>query len=73
MVTPGLIYSDAFGGVPEDDLPFTAVTRERQPVPRLGYPSDFEAIAAYLASPASAFHTGDIIVIDGGYSRVGLS
>jgi NAD(P)-dependent dehydrogenase (short-subunit alcohol dehydrogenase family) len=73
MVTPGLIYSDAFGGIPEDDLPFTAVTRERQPVPRLGYPSDFEAIAAYLASPASAFHTGDVIVIDGGYSRVGLS
>lgn len=73
MVTPGLVYSDAFGGTPEDDLPFTAVTRERQPVPRLGYPRDFEAIAAYLASPASAFQTGSIIVIDGGYSRVGLS
>jgi NAD(P)-dependent dehydrogenase (short-subunit alcohol dehydrogenase family) len=30
--------------------------------------SDFAAIAAYLASPASRFHTGDSIVIDGGYT-----
>lgn len=73
MVTPGLIYSDAFGGTPEDDLPFTAAVREKQPIPRLGYPSDFEAIAAYLASPASAFHTGSIIVVDGGLSRVGVT
>ena len=29
---------------------------------------DFAAIAAYLASPASRFHTGDMVVIDGGYT-----
>jgi NAD(P)-dependent dehydrogenase (short-subunit alcohol dehydrogenase family) len=39
----------------------------RTPIPTLGYPEDFEGIAAYLASDASRFHTGDTIVIDGGY------
>ena len=36
------------------------------PLGRPGYPSDIEGPAAYLASDASAFHTGDILVIDGG-------
>lgn len=37
------------------------------PIPRVGYPADFEGIAAYLASDASSFHSGDTIVIDGAY------
>ena len=40
---------------------------EMTPAGRVGRPADFEGIAAYLASDASAFHTGDTIVIDGGY------
>jgi enoyl-[acyl-carrier-protein] reductase (NADH) len=31
-------------------------------------PGDFGAIAVYLASDASAYHTGDTFIIDGGYS-----
>jgi NAD(P)-dependent dehydrogenase (short-subunit alcohol dehydrogenase family) len=38
------------------------------PVGRWGRPEDFGGIAVYLASPASAFHTGDAILLDGGYS-----
>ena len=38
---------------------------------RVGNPSDLEGITAYLMSDASAYHTGDLIVIDGGLS-VGL-
>jgi NAD(P)-dependent dehydrogenase (short-subunit alcohol dehydrogenase family) len=37
----------------------------KNPIPRPGYPADFEAIAAYLASDASSFHSGDTIIIDG--------
>ncbi|MDX1581953.1 MAG: SDR family oxidoreductase, partial [Alphaproteobacteria bacterium] len=33
-----------------------------------GDPEDFAGIAVYLASDASRFHTGDMIVIDGGYT-----
>lgn len=40
----------------------------RIPATRWGEPSDFEAIAVYLASDASRWHTGDAITIDGGYS-----
>lgn len=39
----------------------------RMPVGRWGAPSDFGALAVYLASPASAFHTADTITVDGGY------
>jgi NAD(P)-dependent dehydrogenase (short-subunit alcohol dehydrogenase family) len=39
----------------------------RMPVRRWGKPEDFGGIAVYLASAASAFHTGDEILIDGGY------
>jgi NAD(P)-dependent dehydrogenase (short-subunit alcohol dehydrogenase family) len=40
----------------------------RVPVRRWGVPGDFGAIAVYLASDASAYHTGDTFIIDGGYS-----
>lgn len=36
------------------------------PIPRAGEPGDLEGIAAYLMSDASRYHTGDLIVIDGG-------
>ena len=40
----------------------------RVPVRRWGQPEDFSAVAVYLASPASSYHTGDTLVIDGGYT-----
>jgi NAD(P)-dependent dehydrogenase (short-subunit alcohol dehydrogenase family) len=40
----------------------------RVPQRRWGEPEDFGGIAVYLASRASAYHTGDTIVIDGGYA-----
>ena len=41
----------------------------RVPLRRWGAPEDFGGIAVYLASDASAYHTGDTILIDGGYSK----
>jgi NAD(P)-dependent dehydrogenase (short-subunit alcohol dehydrogenase family) len=40
----------------------------RIPMRRWGTGSDFGGIAVYLMSDASAYHTGDSFVIDGGYS-----
>lgn len=40
----------------------------RVPLRRWGTGADFEGIAVYLASDASAYHTGDVFVIDGGYA-----
>jgi len=39
----------------------------RVPMRRWGKPGDFGALAVYLASAASSYHTGDVITIDGGY------
>jgi NAD(P)-dependent dehydrogenase (short-subunit alcohol dehydrogenase family) len=40
----------------------------RVPIRRWGQPADFGGIAVYLASDASAYHSGDSFVIDGAYS-----
>ncbi|HSW12360.1 MAG TPA: SDR family oxidoreductase, partial [Solimonas sp.] len=40
----------------------------RIPMRRWGTPADFGGIAVYLASEASRYHTGDTLVIDGGYA-----
>ena len=40
----------------------------RIPVRRWGEPTDFAAIAVYLASPSTRYHTGDTFLIDGGYA-----
>ena len=41
----------------------------RIPQRRWGVPADFGPIAVYFASDASAYHSGDAVVIDGGYSK----
>jgi NAD(P)-dependent dehydrogenase (short-subunit alcohol dehydrogenase family) len=47
---------------------FVAATTSRTPARRWGNPVDFEAAAAFLADPDQTFHTGDRMVIDGGYT-----
>lgn len=70
MVAPGYVKTDLGRGRVGDasvHSPQDKLFAERTPIPRVGYPEDFEGIAAYLASDCSRFHTGDIIVIDGGW------
>jgi len=65
MLAPGFIMSEMTEGstqVAGMIEHFSKIT----PLGRPGYPDDIEGPAAYLASDASKFHTGDILVIDGG-------
>ncbi|MDX8514622.1 SDR family NAD(P)-dependent oxidoreductase [Mesorhizobium captivum] len=41
---------------------------DRTPAGRLGDPSEFAAVAAFLASPRASYVSGQLIVIDGGLS-----
>ena len=40
----------------------------RTPVRRWAQPSEFEKVAVFLADPSLSFHTGETMVVDGGYS-----
>jgi NAD(P)-dependent dehydrogenase (short-subunit alcohol dehydrogenase family) len=50
------------------DEKFAGNVLPRIPMRRWGRGADFGGIAIYLMSDAAAYHTGDSIVIDGGYS-----
>jgi NAD(P)-dependent dehydrogenase (short-subunit alcohol dehydrogenase family) len=47
---------------------FVDNTVRRTPVRRWGTPADMGPAAVFLADPAHTFHTGDAMVIDGGYT-----
>lgn len=65
-IHPGWVQTDISAKALED--PKYQNLRNRIPVRRFGEPSDLAGIAVYLASDASSFHTGDRIVVDGGYT-----
>jgi len=50
------------------DPAFEQNVMKRMPHRRWGEPSDFARIAVYLAAGIGGFHTGDEIVVDGGYT-----
>jgi NAD(P)-dependent dehydrogenase (short-subunit alcohol dehydrogenase family) len=43
-------------------------TVSRTPVRRWGIPDDLGPAAVFLADPSNTFHTGDTLVVDGGYT-----
>ncbi len=65
-VLPGWIESEMTAPALGWDK-FVANVMPRVPLRRWGTPEDFAGIAVYLASPASSYHTGDIVTLDGGY------
>ena len=66
-ILPGWIATDMTQGAQQSDK-FNDQVIRRVPFRRWGEGDDFSGIAVYLASNASKFHTGDSIVIDGGYT-----
>lgn len=66
-ILPGWTRSLLTSGLQEWDK-FNSNVISRVPMKGWADGSDFAAIAVYLASSASRYHTGDTIVIDGGYT-----
>jgi NAD(P)-dependent dehydrogenase (short-subunit alcohol dehydrogenase family) len=64
-VAPGLVKTDFARALWEDEARLAARTA-RTPLRRIGLPEEIGPIAAFLASPAASFITGQIIVADGG-------
>jgi NAD(P)-dependent dehydrogenase (short-subunit alcohol dehydrogenase family) len=66
-ILPGWIETEMTGALHTNEK-FLSGVLSRVPQRRWGKPEDFAGIAVYLASDASVFHTGDKILIDGGYT-----
>ncbi|MBY0564035.1 MAG: SDR family oxidoreductase [Hyphomonadaceae bacterium] len=67
-ICPGWVATDMTSLAQGSDK-FTDNVIARVPMRRWGRPEEFGGIAVYLASDASSFHTGDALVLDGGYGK----
>jgi len=65
-IAPGFFITNIGGGHAHDPALQKAVARS-VPMHRVGFPPDIAGLALFLASPASAYLTGQQIVIDGGW------
>jgi NAD(P)-dependent dehydrogenase (short-subunit alcohol dehydrogenase family) len=70
-VQPGVIWSSYFDKmlkeVPDPDA-FTKGLRDRAPMARVGQPHEIANAILYLACDESAFATGTMLTVDGGYT-----
>lgn len=66
-ILPGWVATE-MTSINQSNQKFTDKVISRVPMRRWGEPKDFSGIAAYLASDASAYHSGDMFVIDGAYA-----
>ena len=66
-IAPGLVETRfAAAIVASPELSKTIV--ERTPAGRVGQPDEIAGVALYLASDAASFHTGQTLVVDGGFT-----
>src|ERR1700761_3017397 len=65
-IAPGYIATDMNAALLQDDTRRRQIM-ERIPQGRFGNPDDFKGAVVYLASNASAYVNGEILVVDGGW------
>ncbi len=66
-ILPGWTETDMLQPMTANEK-FVANTVSRTPVRRWGTPDDLGPAAVFLADPTATFHTGDTLVVDGGYT-----
>jgi NAD(P)-dependent dehydrogenase (short-subunit alcohol dehydrogenase family) len=69
-IAPGVIRTD-FAKALYEDPQAEAALRQATPLNRIGEPADIAGTAVYLASSASAYMTGQGLVVDGGITIKG--
>jgi 2-dehydro-3-deoxy-D-gluconate 5-dehydrogenase len=65
-IAPGYIATDNTAALRADPVRNPAIL-SRIPAGRWGEPEDFKGTAVYLASKASDYVSGEIVVVDGGW------
>jgi NAD(P)-dependent dehydrogenase (short-subunit alcohol dehydrogenase family) len=66
-ILPGWTETDMLRPMASNEK-FVQNTVSRTPVRRWGTPDDLGPAAVFLADPTNTFHTGDTLVVDGGYT-----
>jgi len=68
-LAPGLFRSEMTQAsfADEDSM---AKIRARTPLARPGYPDELDGAVLFLVSPASSYMTGQVVVVDGGYTAL---
>jgi len=61
-------FKTAQNTVMYEDEAWVAYLRERIPLDRPGLPNDLDGAVVFLASDASAYVTGQLLLVDGGIS-----
>lgn len=67
-VSPGGFYNETFEERPDYAETFVPNYRERTPLGRMGGDEDLKGVVAFLASDASAWVTGENVLVDGGWT-----
>jgi NAD(P)-dependent dehydrogenase (short-subunit alcohol dehydrogenase family) len=67
ILIPGWTRTEMNTHLQEDER-FVQATTARTPARRWADAEEFERVAVFLADPSLTFHTGDEVVVDGGYT-----
>jgi NAD(P)-dependent dehydrogenase (short-subunit alcohol dehydrogenase family) len=67
-VAPGVIETDILEDIVPDSRATLASHGPSHPLGRVGQPEEIAEVIAFLASPASRFMTGSLVMADGGYT-----
>jgi NAD(P)-dependent dehydrogenase (short-subunit alcohol dehydrogenase family) len=71
-VAPGFIMTDIVGGADESTKRYQKVVMSGTPLGCWGQPEQISGSVVYLLSDAASFHTGDMLVVDGGFRIKGM-
>ncbi|MBP2300576.1 SDR family NAD(P)-dependent oxidoreductase [Azospirillum picis] len=69
-VAPGVVETDILEDIVPDSRATLASYGPAHPLGRVGQPQEIAEVIAFLASPASAFMTGSLVTVDGGFTAL---
>ncbi len=67
-VLPGVVNTDIMEGIVDNGREMLASFGSQHPLGRIGQPDEIAEVIAFLASPASSFMTGALVLVDGGWT-----